>query len=894
VSPPTPPLATATRIALLSPLAIDQIAAGEVVERPASVVKELVDNAIDAGATRVDVELEEGGLGLIAVRDNGRGIHPDDLILAVTRHATSKLRDPSELTDIGTLGFRGEALASVAAVARLDLRSRQPHAGVGAHLHVRPGEPPRLAPAGMPVGTQVEVRGLFANLPARRKFMRAEATEVGQCSETVLRLAVVHPEVHLTLRHGKRELLQLPRGTLSERVAQVLERRVSGPLFHFAGEEDGTAVQVWLPTPEAAARGRGGPYLIVRRRVVRERSLAQILGQAYGVTGEVTACAMIEPPRASVDVNVHPQKSEVRFSDPQRVYAAVRRVLAAAVAAAPWAPAPAVERGPSLGEAWRPEGGAAREDLARGTGAEGGADAGDRARSDRGVGTRAARPDDGGSGGAEARGERGLSGARSARDPSGAGAGAAARSGRVRTAGGAAGDLSAGTGGDERTAGTGGVAGDLSAGTGGVAGDLSAGTAGDERPAGTGGVAGDLSAGTAGDERPAGTGRAGRDDLAASTGGGEVSVGTGRARRNDLPAGTGRYDLSVGTGRYDMSAGTGRDDLSAGTGRDDLAARTGSELSAGTARAGRDELSAGTGLDASGGAVRPGGYRLTTRALASGYGEHKREVMAAAAALRPNAAPPREPEPAPEPAAPGLFSADQLAPPGSGAEDPEDMDEGTCPPGQVARPPARAELPQLLTCLPGPVAVFAEQGALLAVDLRRLRSHLVYLRLQRDLIGRRTVAIQGLLAPAVVRRAPEEVALIAAAQAELRTLGVDLDRFGDDAVVVRGVPAHLRHCVDDADVGDLIARIVPWLRMRTREGDAAAVERGLLGAIATTRGSDPAPRLARRWLGELLDAGATLAEVPGLRRWTAAALLGVREPRSAGPEARARPDGAPV
>ncbi len=334
----TPPLpALPARIALLSPLAIDQIAAGEVVERPASVVKELVDNAIDAGSSRVDVELEEGGLGLIAVRDNGRGIHPDDLLLAVTRHATSKLRDPSELTDIGTLGFRGEALASIAAVARLDLRSRQPGAAVGTHLHARPGEPPRMSPAGMPVGTQVEVHGLFASLPARRKFMRAEATEVGQCSEILLRLAIVHPEVHVTLRHGKRELLNLPRGTLDQRVAQVLARRVSGPLFAFAGEEDGVGVQLWLPAPEAAGRGRGGPYIVVRRRVVRERSVAQIVAQAYGLSGEASACVIIEPPRASVDVNVHPQKSEIRFSDPQRVYAAVRRLLAAAMAAAPWA-----------------------------------------------------------------------------------------------------------------------------------------------------------------------------------------------------------------------------------------------------------------------------------------------------------------------------------------------------------------------------------------------------------------------------------------------------------------------------------------------------------------------------------------------------------------------------
>ncbi len=252
--------------------------------------------------------------------------------------------------------------------------------------------------------------------------------------------------------------------------------------------------------------------------------------------------------------------------------------------------------------------------------------------------------------------------------------------------------------------------------------------------------------------------------------------------------------------------------------------------------------------------------------------------MAEAAALRPASEPSRWPldsDPvarAVEAGLPGLFAPEQLAPVRPVLEDMDGVPQG--PGNDRSSGPLRADLPHLLTCLPGPVALFAERDTLLAIDLRRLRSHLVYLRLQRDLIGRRVVAVQGLLAPAVVRRPAEEVALIVAARAELLSLGVDLDGFGGDSVVVRGVPAHLRHCVDDADVADLIARIVPWLRMRTRESDASAVERGLLGAIAATRGGDPAPRLARRWLAELLDAGVTLADVPGLRRWTAAALLG--------------------
>ena len=937
----TSPLPAApARIALLSPLVIDQIAAGEVVERPASVVKELVDNAIDAGSTRVDVELEEGGLGLIAVRDNGRGIHPDDLLLAVTRHATSKLRDPSELTDIGTLGFRGEALASIAAVARLDLRSRQPSAAVGTHLHSRPGEPPRLTPAGMPVGTQVEVHGLFANLPARRKFMRAEATEVGQCSEILLRLAIVHPEVHVTLRHGKRELLNLPRGTLDQRVAQVLGRRVSGALFTFAGEEDGAQVQLWLPAPEAAGRGRGGPYIVVRRRVVRERSLAQIVAQCYGLTGEATACVIVEPPRASVDVNVHPQKSEVRFSDPQRVYAAVRRVLGAAMAAAPWAASVAVAAGaggpepaapsepprgvaamaapePVAGGAGRGEvgelslrtgprspplrgGGGSEGAEARGLSEKTGPQAGEQGKAGR------AGPRDGrGSAGAVAGGglsEETGAGREAAPEPSGGTGSGGAEAERVDRAR----DMSEGTGSGGASAERVDRVRDMSEGTGSGGAEARARPAlapsepapGDapvwrgERPEAGGGEE------SIWDDEPLGAEAGdGAEGLSERTGWDGLSEGTGRAPGTGLAGGTGRErggqrgGLAEGTGELAGLAGGTGGELAGGTGGE-LAGGTGGGLAGGTSgeRAGLAEGTGGerAGLAEGTGAGR-GGYRLSTRALTPDYDLHKRGVMAEAAALRPASEPPRAAEAREGPAplkGPALFSPEQLMVPAPVEDD---------APQQAAERgsgPARADLPHLLTCLPGPVAVFAERDALLAVDLRRLRSHLVYLRLQRDLIGRRVVAVQGLLAPAVVRRPAEEVALVVAARAELLSLGVDIDDFGGDAVVVRGVPAHLRHCVDDADVADLIARIVPWLRVRTRETDASAVERGLIGAIASTRGGDPAPRLARRWLAELIDAGASLTDVPGLRRWTAAALLGGETRRAVA--GLGRDDGAAV
>jgi hypothetical protein len=604
-----------------------------------------------------------------------------------------------------------------------------------------------MSPAGLPVGTQVEVHGLFANLPARRKFMRAEATEVGQCSEVLLRLAVVHPEVHVTLRHGKRELLNLPRGTLEQRVAQVLGRRVAGPLFYFEGEEDGTRVQVWLPTPEAAGRGRGGPYLVVRRRVVKERSLAQIVAQAYGLGGEATACVFVEPPRASVDVNVHPQKSEVRFSDPQRVYAAVRRVLAAAMRAAPWGGVAGVEEEVALPVVGRPSEGPLT--------VAGMATPREREDVPRDVGTRGAE-------GTGSREETGRSGGWERREDSWSRRGPApvvASEPRpvpvlAREDGGhgweAPGEFAG--------------PGELSGGTG--------------REGARGSDAG-LAGGT-GRERglAGGTGREG------AVTGRESGLAGGTGRESGLAGGTGREGargseagLAGGTGRESgLAGGTGRESgLSGGTGRD-------AGLSGGTGAAVRPVLA-----DVGAREVRAG-YRLNTRALTPDYDQHKRGVMAEAAALRPASEPtvwPRDPEPVAsrvEAGLPALFAPEQMAsglvPTAAAGPVLEDMDGvPQAPMSERSSGPLRADLPHLLTCLPGPVALFAERDALLAIDLRRLRSHLVYLRLQRDLIGRRVVAVQGLLAPAVVRRPAEEVALIVAARAELLTLGVDLDRL---------------------------------------------------------------------------------------------------------------------
>ncbi|MCX4245905.1 DNA mismatch repair endonuclease MutL [Paraliomyxa miuraensis] len=622
------------RIHPLGDALADQIAAGEVVERPASVVKELLENAIDAGARRVCIELRDAGVASIVVTDDGCGIHPEDLRLAVMRHATSKLRRPEELVEIHTLGFRGEALASIAAVAHLEIRSRPRGQDRGTVLRCRPGLAPEGSAIGMPVGTRVELRGLFGNVPARRKFLRSEATELGHVTQTVLRVALLQPQVHVSLHHGSRRLVELPAGSARMRVEQVLARGNRASLRLVEGEHDGVTVKAWLAPAEAALRDRSGLYVVVRRRVVREPHVAKIVTASYGdalASGRhPLACVVVEPPRGEVDVNVHPQKSEVRFGAPQRVYAAVRAVLDAGTAAATSddaSTAPAVERAslPAL----------------------------------------------------------------------------------------------------------------------------------DVPPAAPPGMA----------ARP--------------------GLGAALERWADRTA------MPV--------------------------ARENSP-----------------------------GYRLRTRAADHDYADARASLRQQAQVLHQAWRDDRAPEPQ--------------------------------PPAVLPPPPDPG--PELLGCLPGPVGLYTHEGALLAVDLRALRSHLVLRRLREDL-GGGEVAAQGLLEPVVVALPAPDVARCAAGAAMLGRLGLHVEAFGDDAILVRAVPASLRHCVEEPDVADLVMRVLPWLRMHTDRASGPDESSHppepwtqAMEAMAQTVGPDPAPRLARRWLRELLAAGEPLERIPGLRRWEPHALTG--------------------
>ena len=338
----------------LSDHLINQIAAGEVIERPAAALKELLENSVDAGARTVDVELAGGGVKLIRVADDGTGIAREDLALAVARHATSKIATPADLEAIATLGFRGEALASIAAVSRLSLTSRSADAAHAWRIEVDAGEVGIPQPAALAAGTTVTVQELYFNTPARRKFLRTDATEYGHCEEAFQRIALSHPEVGFTLSHNgsvRHRLLGAGRRARVDALvgdafaAQAATVDASGPGFTLAG---------WAVRPAYATTGRDAQYLFINGRFVRDRVLTHALREAYRDilhNDRQPAYALwlsIEP--RLVDVNVHPTKIEVRFRDSGALHQFVRRAVEKALAATA-AEQPAVSAAERLGVA---------------------------------------------------------------------------------------------------------------------------------------------------------------------------------------------------------------------------------------------------------------------------------------------------------------------------------------------------------------------------------------------------------------------------------------------------------------------------------------------------------------------------------------------------------------
>lgn len=322
----------------LPEILINQIAAGEVVERPASVVKELVENALDAGARRIDIDLEEGGTRLIRIRDDGGGIAPEELPLAVARHATSKIASLDDLEAVATLGFRGEALPSIASVSRFSLASRRAGDAHGSALQVEGGRLGEVAPKQQAPGTTVEVRELFYNVPARRKFLRAERTELGHIEEWLRSLALARPDVELRVSHNGKPTRRY-KGDEAEHAARLGETlgdefaRNSLRIDHAAA---GLRLQGWIAQPSYSRASADQQYLYVNGRSVRDRNIAHAVKMAYqdvlfhGRQPAYVLFLEIDPTR--VDVNVHPAKHEVRFRDSRLVHDFVYRTLHEALA----------------------------------------------------------------------------------------------------------------------------------------------------------------------------------------------------------------------------------------------------------------------------------------------------------------------------------------------------------------------------------------------------------------------------------------------------------------------------------------------------------------------------------------------------------------------------------
>jgi DNA mismatch repair protein MutL len=311
---------------------VNKIAAGEVVERPASVVKELVENALDAGARRVDVEIEDGGTTLVRVRDDGQGMTRADAELALERHATSKLRALADLQQISTHGFRGEALPSIAAVCELVLRTRAEGESAGTEIEVAHGRRRHLRDVGHPRGTTVEVRDLFGTLPARRKFLRAAATEASHVAEALTLLALARPETGFSLRSSGRSVLETPPvDGLAARLVQLFGPRLAEDLAPVEGGAEWVTVRGFVSRPDRPRPARPNLRLFVNRRAVRDRALSKAVLEAYRKAGAgdrgFEAFLFVELEPHLVDVNVHPAKTEVRFADVRTVFAALERAV---------------------------------------------------------------------------------------------------------------------------------------------------------------------------------------------------------------------------------------------------------------------------------------------------------------------------------------------------------------------------------------------------------------------------------------------------------------------------------------------------------------------------------------------------------------------------------------
>jgi DNA mismatch repair protein MutL len=322
-----------SKIRILPEILSNKIAAGEVVERPASVVKELVENAIDAGSTRIIVEIEQGGRKLIRVSDNGQGMGRDDALLCLERYATSKIAKDPDLFAIRTLGFRGEALPSIASVSRFSLVTRETNADVGTQIDVSGGRINKVSDVGAPVGTMITVGSLFFNTPARRKFLKSTNTEMGHIADTIASMALCRPTVQFRLSHNQRIVKNwAPASEPTDRVADVLGAAIKKQLFTVGRTTEDVEISGWVAAPRLNRSTNRGIYLFVNGRWVKDRVIQHALFAGYRgrlMKGQYpVAVLFLTVPVDQVDVNVHPTKHEIRFVRQKIVHDTVQDAVA--------------------------------------------------------------------------------------------------------------------------------------------------------------------------------------------------------------------------------------------------------------------------------------------------------------------------------------------------------------------------------------------------------------------------------------------------------------------------------------------------------------------------------------------------------------------------------------
>ena len=331
------------RITILPESLTNKIAAGEVVERPASVIKELIENSLDAGATDISVEISAGGRRRIRVTDNGHGMSREDALLSLERHATSKIRTDSDLEKILTLGFRGEALPSIASVSRFTMTTRETGSQEGTEINVEGGRIRDVRACGMPVGTVICVEQIFYNLPARLKFMKSAETETGHVADIVARMSVSRPDVSFACTSDDRELLKLQRSDLQRRLSQIVGRESSQHLHAVKGGDDYASISGFVSSPSLVRSGTQFIYTYINGRFIRDKVVQHAVMQAYrGVIdrGRYPVVALfIEVQPGEVDVNVHPTKHEVRFRRQSVVHDAIQAAIEDVLRRSPWLPA---------------------------------------------------------------------------------------------------------------------------------------------------------------------------------------------------------------------------------------------------------------------------------------------------------------------------------------------------------------------------------------------------------------------------------------------------------------------------------------------------------------------------------------------------------------------------